>query len=83
VYVFASNAGRDTHPLWYLNIVSNPAVTVELGERTYAATVNEITGDERDRVYDVQATLYPGFAEYQAGTTRVIPVIEIVENQLG
>jgi deazaflavin-dependent oxidoreductase (nitroreductase family) len=82
VYVFASNAGRDTHPLWYLNIVSNPAVTVELGERTYAATANEITGDERDRVYDLQATLYPGFAEYQAGTTRVIPVIDLVENRL-
>jgi hypothetical protein len=34
-------------------------------------------------VYSDQATLYPGFAEYQAGTTRVIPVIELVENQLG
>ena len=79
VYVFASNAGQDTHPSWYFNILRDPAVTVEIGERTYAATAGEVTGDEHDRIYAAQSVLYPGFAEYQAGTTRLIPVIELVE----
>jgi deazaflavin-dependent oxidoreductase (nitroreductase family) len=79
MYVFASNAGRDTHPSWYVNIVADPSVTVEVGERTFAATAVEVPGEERDRVYSAQATLYPGFAEYQAGTSRLIPVIELIE----
>jgi deazaflavin-dependent oxidoreductase (nitroreductase family) len=80
VYVFASNAGSDKNPSWYLNILKNPAVTVELGERAYPATAVEITDAERDRIYAAQSTLYPGFAEYQAGTSRLIPVIDLVEN---
>ena len=79
VYVFASNAGRDVHPLWYTNLLAQPEVTVERGVRTYGATAIDITGDERNRVYAEQASRYPGFAEYQAGTSRLIPVVELVE----
>jgi hypothetical protein len=32
-------------------------------------------GAERDRLYDAQAALMPGFAEYQRNTTRRIPVV--------
>jgi hypothetical protein len=40
-------------------------------------TVTELTGDERDRVYDEQARRYPGFAEYAEKTDgiRTIPVL--------
>jgi deazaflavin-dependent oxidoreductase (nitroreductase family) len=77
VFVFASNAGRDTHPLWYMNLLADPIVTVERGERTYQATAIDIDGDEHDRVYAEQARRFPGFAEYQTNTSRVIPVVEL------
>lgn len=77
-YVFASKAGADTDPDWFRNLVANPAVTVEVGTETYAATASPVLGAERDRVYDEQARRYPGFAEYQQKTTRVIPVVELV-----
>jgi deazaflavin-dependent oxidoreductase (nitroreductase family) len=77
VFVFASNAGRDTHPLWYMNLLADPIVTVERGERTYQATAIDIGGDEHDRVYAEQARRFPGFAEYQTNTSRVIPVVEL------
>jgi deazaflavin-dependent oxidoreductase (nitroreductase family) len=77
VFVFASNAGRDTHPLWYMNLLAAPIVTVERGERTYQATATDIGGDEHDRVYAEQARRFPGFAEYQTNTSRVIPVVEL------
>ena len=79
VFVFASNAGRDTHPLWYANLLTSPTVTVERGVRSYKATAIDIVGDEHDRIYAEQSRRYPGFAEYQEGTTRVIPVVELVE----
>ena len=78
LYVFASKAGADSHPDWYHNLVANPSVVVELGEETFEATAHPVAAPERDRVYAVQARLYPGFAEYEAKTTRVIPVVELV-----
>ena len=78
IFVFASKAGADTNPDWYRNLVANNKVTVEIGSESYAAIATQLEGTERERVYAVQASRYPGFAEYQAKTTRVIPVVELV-----
>jgi hypothetical protein len=42
-------------------------------------TVRELTGEDRDRVYDEQARRYPGFADYAQRTAgiRTIPVLEL------
>lgn len=77
-YVFASKAGADTNPDWYLNLVANPEVTVELGSEIFTAAATPVTGAERDRIYSIQAERYPGFKEYEEKTTRVIPVVELV-----
>lgn len=76
-YVFATNAGRPTNPDWYHNLVANPGVTAEVGTETFEATARVITGEERDRIYARQAELYPGFAEYEEKTSRVIPVVAV------
>jgi deazaflavin-dependent oxidoreductase (nitroreductase family) len=76
-YVFASKAGADTNPDWYHNLVAHPEVTVEVGTETYAASASVVEGERRDTVYAEQAKRYPGFAEYEAKTDRVIPVVEI------
>lgn len=80
IYVFASKAGAETNPDWYHNLVATPEVTVEIGTSTIAATAVPVLGAERDRIYAVQAERYPGFAEYQSKTTRVIPVVELVRS---
>ncbi|HUY42350.1 MAG TPA: nitroreductase family deazaflavin-dependent oxidoreductase [Acidimicrobiales bacterium] len=80
VYVFASKAGASTHPDWYRNLLANPRVVVEAGTERYEATAVPLTGEERSRVYAKQALRYPGFAEYQLKTTRVIPVVELVRD---
>jgi deazaflavin-dependent oxidoreductase (nitroreductase family) len=76
--VFASKAGMPTNPDWYHNLVANPDVTVELGTETFAATAMVTTGDDRDRLFAIQAERYPGFKEYEAKTDRVIPVVELI-----
>ena len=77
VVIIASKGGAPTHPAWYHNIVANPEVTVELPGDTFTGEAKPAEGDERKRLYDVQAALMPNFAEYQANTTRQIPVIVI------
>jgi deazaflavin-dependent oxidoreductase (nitroreductase family) len=79
IYVFASAAGAPTHPAWYFNTTSAGQTTVEVGSETYPVTVEELSGDERDRVYGEQKSRYPGFAEYEDKTAgiRTIPVLAL------
>ena len=78
--VFASKGGAPTNPDWYHNLVTNPEVTVEVGTESYQAHATALQGDERDRLYAEQSSRYPGFAEYQRNTSRVIPVVALVRD---
>jgi deazaflavin-dependent oxidoreductase (nitroreductase family) len=78
--VFASKGGAPTNPDWYHNLAANPEVTVEVGTESYQAHATALQGDERDRLYAEQSSRYPGFAEYQRNTSRVIPVVALVRD---
>lgn len=78
IYVFASKGGAPTNPDWFHNLVANPSVSVEIGTENFEANAQPLTGAERDRIYAIQASRYPGFAEYQEKTSRVIPVVELI-----
>ena len=73
--VFASKGGAPTSPDWYHNLVANPTVTVEVGTEMYEAQASVAKGAERDDLYAQQSKEYPQFGEYQAKTTRQIPVV--------
>lgn len=80
LFVFASKAGADSNPAWYVNAVANPSVTVEIGSETFTATATSLVGADRDHIYAVQAAAYSNFAEYQSKTSRVIPVLELIRD---
>jgi deazaflavin-dependent oxidoreductase (nitroreductase family) len=74
--VFASKGGAPTHPDWYLNLMANPETTVEVGTDTIPVVAREVTGDERQRIWDRQVAVMPGFADYEEqAAPRVIPVV--------
>ncbi|MDT7728810.1 MAG: hypothetical protein QOI21_5386 [Actinomycetota bacterium] len=73
--VVASAMGAPTHPAWYHNIRKNPMVTVETGTETYEAIAAIPPGEERDELFEKVVTDNPGFGEYQAKTTRIIPLV--------
>jgi deazaflavin-dependent oxidoreductase (nitroreductase family) len=77
LYVFASKAGAPTNPDWYHNLVAHPEVTAEVGKERFGARATVVDRAQRDRVYAAQAAQYPGFAEYEAKTDRVIPVVAL------
>jgi deazaflavin-dependent oxidoreductase (nitroreductase family) len=81
--IFASKGGAPTNPAWYHNIKARPDVTVEVGTETIRARAEEVTGPERDRLYRVQATERPNFAEYEQKTDRVIPVVALIPVEQG
>ena len=73
--VIASKAGAPTNPDWFHNVVAHPEVTIEVGSDRLPVRASVAEGPERDRLYQAQATLMPGFAEYERKTTRRIPVV--------
>jgi deazaflavin-dependent oxidoreductase (nitroreductase family) len=75
IVVFGSKGGAPSHPAWYHNLVANPTVTVELPTETFEARAVTAEGAERDRIWNAQKELMPGFKEYEAKTDRQIPVI--------
>jgi deazaflavin-dependent oxidoreductase (nitroreductase family) len=78
--IVASNGGRDEHPSWYFNLLANPETVIEApdgsgGVATQKVTARVLEGSEREAVFSEVKANWPGFAEYEAGTTRVIPVV--------
>jgi deazaflavin-dependent oxidoreductase (nitroreductase family) len=73
--VFASKAGAPTNLYWYHNLLAHPETTVEIGTQTVAVVAREAKGDERTTIWEAQKKENPGFAEYEAATTRQIPVV--------
>lgn len=72
--IIASKGGAPTNPDWYHNLLANPVATVEVGVETFQVRARLARGSERRRLYDAQAALMPAFADYEAKTTREIPV---------
>ncbi len=78
LFVFASKGGAPASPEWYLNLVANPDVTVEIDAERYEARAQALEGAERDRIYATQSANFPQFGEYQERTARLIPVVELI-----
>jgi deazaflavin-dependent oxidoreductase (nitroreductase family) len=75
--IVASAGGAPNHPAWYHNLKANPKIDVEVGAETYTVVADEITGPERDEVWERVTTTAPGFADYQRKTDRVIPLLRL------
>ena len=78
--VCASKGGAPTNPTWLANIKANPEVEVEVptadGTEKFKARAHPFeSGPERDRLYKEMTKIWPAFADYQARTERVIPVV--------
>lgn len=78
--VVASNIGAPRHPDWYLNLVADPDVTVEVGDESGAprpARATTLEGAERTAAWDELKATYPFFADHEAATERTIPVVAL------
>jgi deazaflavin-dependent oxidoreductase (nitroreductase family) len=74
--VIASKGGSATHPGWYLNLLADPEVTIELGSETFRARAKTVEEPERTRLFDQQAEQMPFFDSYRKRVkARQIPVV--------
>jgi deazaflavin-dependent oxidoreductase (nitroreductase family) len=73
--VVASKGGAPEHPAWYTNLVANPDVAVQVEADKFNAKARTATAEEKPRLWDTMAKIFPNYNEYQQKTTRDIPVV--------
>jgi deazaflavin-dependent oxidoreductase (nitroreductase family) len=76
--IFGSYAGAPKDPAWVHNLRAHPRAHIELGTEEYDVDVRELPADERDATFAKIAEAVPTLAEYQAKTTRKIPLFELI-----
>lgn len=79
--IIGSFAGAPVSPAWVHNLRADPRARVELGADTFGVTARELPAGERAALFDKVTAAAPGFAEYQAKTSRVIPLFELHRTQ--
>jgi deazaflavin-dependent oxidoreductase (nitroreductase family) len=75
--IIGSFAGADVNPAWVHNLRAAPQAHVEVGTDAFDVTARELPTAERDALFPKVTAAAPGFAEYQANTSRVIPLFEL------
>lgn len=73
--IVASKGGHPQHPGWYVNLVAEPTVQVQVGAERFTACARTAWGDERAALWDQMAEIWPPYNEYQTRTDRQIPVV--------
>ena len=82
--VVASFAGATSHPSWYLNIcdrASNPEVRCTVQHGAYWSVPEVLHGDDYTRTWALLTADRAWYNDYQAKTTRRIPLVRLPETR--
>ena len=73
--LIGSMGGQPNNPAWVNNLRANPDVQIRDKTAVFDMRAREVTDEsERQKLWQAGATAYPPYDEYQAKTTRKIPV---------
>jgi len=73
--LIGSYGGRPKNPVWVYNLRGNPDVEIRDKTETLKMRVREVTDNqERERLWNISVKAYPPYTDYQAKTSRKIPV---------
>ena len=73
--VVASRGGAPRHPHWYTNLTAEPHVDVQVKDDKFAAIARTATAEEKPKLWEMMAKIWPSYNDYQAKTDREIPVV--------
>jgi deazaflavin-dependent oxidoreductase (nitroreductase family) len=75
-FVVASKGGAPKHPIWYLNLLANPEVEIQVGTTKMQARARTASGSERAELWEQAIQVWPPYADYQRKAEgREIPIV--------
>lgn len=72
LFLVGSNFGQEHHPAWVGNLIADPKAWVTIGGEEIPVLATELTGAERDRVFELFVTYTSTYAAYRQRTDRQI-----------
>ena len=75
IVLVASQGGRATNPMWYLNLTADPNVTFQTKNENLQLVARDATAAERDGYWPKLDAMYADFANYRSYTDREIPIV--------
>jgi deazaflavin-dependent oxidoreductase (nitroreductase family) len=76
--ITGSNAGQAAMPGWVFNVRAHDAGTIEVDGVVSEARFSEVTGAERDALYEQLARTWSSYRMYERNAGRLIPVFRII-----
>jgi len=72
--LIASKGGAPENPGWFHNLMADATISMQDGPEPFIATVEQVSGEERQTWWDRGVEVFPTYAEYAEKTDREIPV---------
>lgn len=76
--ITGSNAGQAKVPGWVFNVRERADGYVEINKHWFECTFVEVTGDERDAMYERLKKAWKSYEMYERQSGRYIPVFRVV-----
>lgn len=73
--IVASKGGAPAHPDWYVNLVEQPEVEVQVSADRFAVRARIATMEEKPALWRQMAAIFPQYNRYQVKAGRDIPVV--------
>jgi deazaflavin-dependent oxidoreductase (nitroreductase family) len=75
--LIAANGAADSDPDWFLNLLADPRVDVEIDGVVHPGSATVLVGDDRTTAWPSAVHAFPGLTAADAASTRDIPVIRV------
>lgn len=73
--IVASKGGTPENPGWYENLLADPNASIQVQAEEIPVTASTAEGEERERLWALMAEVWPAYDDYQAKTSRQIPIV--------
>ena len=73
--IVASNGAAKHHPSWYLNLVANPEVELQVGAEKFMANARTANAEEKPQLWAFMAKIFPTYNDYEKKAPREIPLV--------
>jgi deazaflavin-dependent oxidoreductase (nitroreductase family) len=73
----ASNGGKAQHPQWYLNLLVEPEVQVQVGTESFGARARPAADEEKPPLWEMMVGIMSHYEAFQKKTSREIPVVVV------
>ena len=70
-----SNGGASEHPAWYLNLLAQDEVEVQIGAEKFNARARTASPEEKPALWQLMVAIFPQYKSYQKKAGREIPVV--------